>query len=84
MSDQDLIDDIDEEREIAKAAACALHECFTKAKQNGPVLCVENDTVVRKIPDGETVLIKSLSGRVPGLTQRVRSLGTIKIKKQKF
>lgn len=73
----------EEETAIAREAARVLQETFIVQASKGPVVYVENDTVMRTTPDGEPVLIKRLSGRVPGLSQRVRSLGTIKLKKQK-
>ena len=50
MSNQYLIDESDKEREIANVAARVLQECFIEAKQNGPVLYVENDVLVSKAP----------------------------------
>lgn len=84
MSNEYLLDEIEEERDIAKQAARVLHETFIAKASNGPVLYVENDTVMRKAPNEEPVVIKRLSGRVPELSQRVRSLGTIKIKKRRL
>jgi len=74
----------EEERTIAREAARVLQETFIAQASKGPVLYVKNDTVMRTTMNGESVLIKRLSGRVPGLSQRVRSLGTIKLKKQKI
>lgn len=65
MSNQYLIDESDKEREIANVAARVLQECFIEAKQNGPVLYVENDVLVSKAPNGEPTVVKQLYGRNP-------------------
>ena len=74
----------DNEREIASQAACALRESFITAVQRGPVMYVENDTVLLKELNGPPIVIKHLSGRNPELAQRVASRGTFKIKKRKI
>ena len=48
MSAVNLINENDDEREIASQAACALRESFITAAQSGPVMYVENDTVLLK------------------------------------
>ena len=48
MSAVNLINENDDEREIASQAARALRESFITAAQSGPVLYVENDTVLLK------------------------------------
>ena len=80
MSNQYLIDEIDKEREIANVAARVLQECFIEAKQNGPVLYVENDVLVSTAPNGEPTVVKHLYGRNPA--HRVVNRGTFKIKKR--
>ena len=83
MSAVNLINENDDEREIASQAACALRESFVTAAQSGPVMYVENDTVLLKELNGPPIVIKQLSGRNPELAQRVASRGTFKIKKRK-
>ena len=83
MSAVNLINEDDEEREIASQAACALQEAFISAAQSGPVMYVKNDTVLLKELNGPPIVIKHLSGRNPELAQRVASRGTFKIKKRK-
>lgn len=80
MSNQYLIDESDEEREIANAAARVLQKCFIEAKQNGSVLYVENDVLFRKAPNGEPTVVKHLYGR--NLAYQVVNRGTFKIKKR--
>ena len=83
MSAVNLINENDDEREIASQAACALRESFITAAQSGPVLYVENNILVRKMPHRTPIVIKHLSGRNPELAQRVASRRTFKIKKRK-
>ena len=78
-----LINENDDDREIASQAACALRESFITAAQSGPVLYVENDTVLLKEVGAPPIVIKHLAGRNPELAQRVASRGTFKIKKCK-
>ena len=80
MSNQYLIDESDKEREIANVAARVLQESVIEAKQNGPVLYVENDVLVSKAPNGEPTVVKQLYGRNPA--HRVVNRGTFKIKKR--
>ena len=83
MSAVNLINENDDEREIASQAACALRESFITAAQSGPVMYVENDHLMSKTPNRTPIVIKHLSGRNPELAQRVASRGTFKIKKRK-
>ncbi|MQW93366.1 hypothetical protein GHJ48_13375 [Acinetobacter sp. dk771] len=82
MSAVNLINEDDEEREIAFQAACALREAFISAAQSGPVMYVENDNLILKDPNGPPIVIKHLSGRNPELAQRVASRGTFKINRK--
>ena len=83
MSAVNLINENDEEREIASQAACTLRESFVTAAQSGPVMYVEKDTVLLKELNSPPIVIKHLSGRNPELAQRVANRGTFKIKKCK-
>ena len=83
MSTVDLIDEDDNESDIASRAARVLQECFIAAVQQGTVLYVENNSLVSKMPNRTPIVIKHLSGRNPELAQRVASRGTFKIKKCK-
>ena len=56
MSAVNLINENDDEREIASQAACALRESFITAAQSGAVLYVENDWTVPGL--SETFLFK--------------------------
>jgi hypothetical protein len=71
MSAVNLINENDDEREIASQAACALRESFITAAQSGPVMYVENDTLMSKTPNRPPIVIKHLEGRNPDLAQRV-------------
>ena len=83
MSAVNLINENDDEREIASQAACALRESFITAAQSGPVLYVENDTVLLKEVGAPPIVIKRLEGRNPDLARRFAGHGTFKIKKRK-
>ena len=83
MSAVNLINENDDEREIASQAACALRESFITAAQSGSVMYVENDHLMSKTPNRTPIVIKHLSGRNPELAQRVANRGTFKIKKRK-
>ena len=83
MSAVNLINENDDEREIACQAACALRESFITASQSGPVLYVENDTILLKEVGAPPIVIKHLADRNPEIAQRVASRGTFKIKKRK-
>ncbi len=83
MSAVNLINENDDEREIASQAACALRESFITAAQSGSVMYVENDHLMSKTPNRTPIVIKRLEGRNPDLAQRVASRGTFKIKKRK-
>jgi len=85
MSVINLIDDDDNEAEIATLAGRALREKGIEVAQRETVMYVVNDTIVSKAPNSAApVVIKHLSGRNPELAQRVASRGTFKIKKRKF
>lgn len=84
MSITNLLDESDEEREIATMAARVLRERFIEAAQNGTVMYVENDNVMRKDPNGVPVVIKRLSGCNPELEKRVADRSkTFKIRKRR-
>ena len=53
MSAVNIIHENDDEREIASQAAYALRESFITAAQSGPVMYVENDTVLLKELNGQ-------------------------------
>ena len=73
---------IEDERDIANAAARVLHDRFVEAACNEKVLYVQNDAVWSKTPNGEPVLIKQLSGRIPQLSKKFALRGSYKIKKR--
>ena len=81
MSTVDLIDEDDNESDIAAKAARVLQECFISAAQSGTVVYVENDNLVSKMPNSVPVVIKRLEGRNPDFAQRFAGRGTFKIKK---
>lgn len=76
------IKSIEDERDIANAAARVLHDRFVEAACNEKVLYVQNDAVWSKTPNGDPVLIKQLYGRNPDLAKKFASRGTYKIKKR--
>ncbi|MDH1070856.1 hypothetical protein N5B96_15515 [Acinetobacter johnsonii] len=76
------IKSIEDERDIANAAARVLHNRFIEAACNEKVLYVQNDAVWSKTPNDDPVLIKELSGRNPYLSKKFASRGTYKIKKR--
>ena len=82
MSAVNLINENDEEREIASQAACALREAFIVEAQRGTVLYVENDNLMSKTANSAPVLIKRLEGRNSELAQRFASRGTFKINRK--
>ena len=83
MSAVNLINENDDEREIASQAACALRESFITAAQSGSVMYVENDHLMSKTPNRTPIVIKRLEGRNPDLARRFAGRGTFKIKKRK-
>ena len=83
MSAVNLINENDDEREIASQAACALRESFITAAQSGSVMYVENDHLMSKTPNRTPIVIKRLEGRNPDLARRFAGNGTFKIKKRK-
>ncbi|EPF70894.1 hypothetical protein [Acinetobacter indicus] len=83
MSAVNLINENDDEREIASQAACALRESFIIAAQSGSVMYVENDHLMSKTPNRTPIVIKRLEGQNPDLARRFAGHGTFKIKKRK-
>ena len=83
ISAVNLINENDDEREIASQAACALRESFITAAQSGSVMYVENDHLMSKTPNRTPIVIKRLEGRNPDLARRFAGHGTFKIKKRK-
>ncbi|WP_180012544.1 MULTISPECIES: hypothetical protein [unclassified Acinetobacter] len=84
MSAVNLINENDDEREIASQAACALRESFITAAQSGSVMYVENDHLMSKTPNRTPIVIKRLEGRNPDLAYRLAGRRTFKIKKRKI
>ncbi|MCO8098335.1 hypothetical protein ACKVE0_13295 [Acinetobacter albensis] len=82
MSKMNLENESDNESEIAAMAARVLQERFIAAAQAGPVLYVENDYLVRKIPNELPVVIKHLEGRNPDIAQRFVDHRTFKINRK--
>ena len=76
------IENPENEREIAKAAALVLQNRFIEVTRTRTVLYVKNDIVWSKTPYSEPVLVKKLSGRNPDLAKRFAGRGTYKIKKR--
>lgn len=76
------IENPENEREIAKAAALVLQKRFIEVARTRTVLYVKNDIVWSKAPNSEPVLVKKLSGRNPDLAKRFAGRGTYKIKKR--
>jgi hypothetical protein len=74
------IENPENEREIAKAAALVLQNRFIEVARTRTVLYVKNDIVWSKAPNSEPVLVKKLSGRNPDLAKRFAGRGTYKIK----
>ena len=83
MSAVNLINENDDEREIASKAACTLRESFVTAAKSGTVMYVENDHLMSKTPNGVPILVKHLDGRNPDLARCFAGRGTFKIKKCK-
>jgi hypothetical protein len=83
MSAVNLINEDDNESDIASRAASVFRDCFIAAAQSGTVLYVENDNLVSKAPNGVPIVIKRLCGRNPDLAQRLEGCRTFKIKKRK-
>ncbi|TCB64267.1 hypothetical protein E0H88_15075 [Acinetobacter sp. ANC 4216] len=82
MSTVDLIDEDDNEADIAAKAANILRDRFIATAQSGTVLYVENDNLMSKTPNGVPILVKHLDGRNPDLAQRFASRGTFKINRK--
>lgn len=83
MSTVDLIDEDDNEADIAAKAANILQDRFIATAQSGTVLYVENDNLMSKTPNGVPILVKHLDGRNPDLARCFAGRGTFKIKKRK-
>lgn len=73
---------IENESNLATVAARVLYECFIETARTETVLYVQNDAVWSKTPNGEPVLIKQLSGRIPQLSKKFALSGSYKIKKR--
>ena len=84
MSIVDLIDEDDNESDIAAKAANVLRDRFIAAAQSGTVLYVKNDNLMSKMPDGVPIVVKHLEGRNPDLARCFAGRGTFKIKKRKI
>ena len=76
------IENPENEREIAKAAALVLQKRFIEVTRTRTVLYVKNDILWSKGPNSEPVLVKKLSERNPDLAKRFAGRGTYKIKKR--
>lgn len=76
------IKSLDDESDIAVAAAKVLHKSFIENARTNTILYVENDAIWSKTPNSTPVLIKQLSGRNPDLTQKNSRFGTYKIRKR--
>ena len=81
MSAVNLINEDDNESDIASRAASVFRDCFIAAARSGTVLYVENDNLVSKMPNDVPVVIKRLEGRNPDFAHRFSGRGTFKIKK---
>ncbi|MEN8411971.1 hypothetical protein ABFP33_18645 [Acinetobacter bereziniae] len=76
------INNLEEESDIAKAAARVLCESFIENARTNTVLYVENDAIWSKAPNSTPVLIKQLPGRNPDLVKKFAIGGTYIIKKR--
>jgi hypothetical protein len=76
------IKSLEDESDMADAAAQVLRETFIKVSRTETVLYVENDAVWSKAPNSTPILIKQLSGRNPDLAKKFSSRRTYKIKKR--
>ena len=76
------IENPENEREIAKAAALVLQNRFIEVTRTRTVLYVKNDILWSKAPNSEPVLVKKLSGRNSDFAKRFAGRGTYKIKKR--
>ncbi len=76
------INSLEDESDIATAAARELCKSFIENARTNTVLYVENDAIWSKAPNSTPVLIKKLSGRNPELTKKIDRSGTYKIKKR--
>ena len=73
---------LEDESDIASAAAKILRETFIKTACTNTVLYVEHDAIWSKAPDSAPVLIKHLSGRNPDPAPKIAIGGSYKIKKR--
>ena len=76
------IKSLDNESEIAYAAAKILRESFIKVSCTETVLYVQNDVLWSKVPNCAPVFSKKLAGRNPDLAKKISSGKTYKIKKR--
>jgi len=76
------INNLEDESDIATAAARELCKSFIENARTNTVLYVENDAIWSKAPNSAPVLIKKLSGRNPELTKKIDRSVTYKIKKR--
>lgn len=76
------VNSLEDERDIATAAARVLCESFIENARTNTVLYVEHDAIWSKAPDSVPVLIKHLSGRTPNPAPKIAIGGTYKIKKR--
>lgn len=82
MSKMNLENESDNESEILCYGGSCAQERFIAVAQAGPVLYVENDYLVRKIPNELPVVIKHLEGRNPDIAQRFVDHRTFKINRK--
>lgn len=75
------IQKLEDERDIAAAAAKILHESFINAACTGTVLYVKDDAIWSKCRNGDPIFIKKLSGRNPNISKKIASGRTYRIKK---
>ena len=76
------VNNLEDESDIATAAARVLCESFIENARTNTVLYVENDAIWSKAPNRTPVLIKKLSGRNPDLAKKIDRSVTYKIKKR--
>ncbi|USA44927.1 hypothetical protein NDN11_09265 [Acinetobacter sp. C26M] len=76
------INSLEDESDIATAAARELCKSFIVNARINTVLYVENDAIWSKAPNSPPVLIKKLSGRNPELTKKIDRSVTYKFKKR--
>jgi hypothetical protein len=74
------IENPENEREIAKAAALVLQNRFIEVARTRTVLYVKNDIVWSKAPNSEPVLVKKLSDAIQILRKGLLAEGLTKLK----